>query len=144
MRRFLSLAVMCAAALVVSAVNAGPAVAAKGGNNDSAHLCQHGAWKALLSHSAAPFSNQGDCVNYGAQRIDGQPDPTDLQSVCESLSGGSFTDGDSEGLIWECVYNTPPEPSQPATLSQACGISGRGLFITGPINGKTDAQCTPV
>jgi hypothetical protein len=52
------------AAVASAFVLAGGALAANGGNSANAKLCQD--WQALMDSSAAPFSNEGDCVSYGA------------------------------------------------------------------------------
>jgi hypothetical protein len=54
-------------AVAVSAVAAGPAAAAKGGNNDTAKVCQKGTWKTLVPDTGGTFANQGDRVNDGGQ-----------------------------------------------------------------------------
>ena len=62
MHRMRCLVVIGVLAVVVSVVGAGSAFAAKGGNNDTANVCQHGGWQTL-----GAFVNQGACVNDGAQ-----------------------------------------------------------------------------
>jgi hypothetical protein len=52
------------AAVASAFVLAGGALAANGGNSANAKLCPD--WQALMDSSAAPFSNEGDCVSYGA------------------------------------------------------------------------------
>ena len=39
---------------------------AGGGNSANAKLCQHGGWMHLLRSDGTAFTNQGDCVSYGA------------------------------------------------------------------------------
>lgn len=60
----LGMALLAAVASVL--VFAGAALAANGGNSASAALCQKGGWQTLMDSSAAPFSNDGDCVSYAA------------------------------------------------------------------------------
>jgi len=52
------------AALASAFVLAGGALAANGGTSANAKLCQ--SWQALMDSSATQFSNEGDCVSYGA------------------------------------------------------------------------------
>jgi len=55
--------------VAVCAVAAGPAVAAKGGNNNTAHACQQGGRQTLVAaeNPQVPFKNAGDCPSHGAQ-----------------------------------------------------------------------------
>ena len=59
MRRLKCSLVMGALTVAVSAVAAGPAAAAKGGNNDTAKQCQRGGWKTLVSQTGEPFKKPG-------------------------------------------------------------------------------------
>ena len=102
--------------VAVSAVVAGPAVAAKGGNSDTAKQCQKGGWKMLVSQTGVPFKNQGDCVNDGAQGLGVRPPPLEGQAACEQI-GGSFS---SRNGGWICRYPVPPNPEQPQVLQDAC------------------------
>jgi hypothetical protein len=71
MHRLRCLVVIGALAVAVSAVGAGPAVAAKGGNSDNAHACQQGGSGGLVAaESGLPFKNAGDCASHGAQGND--------------------------------------------------------------------------
>ena len=81
MRRLRSLVLIGALALAVGAVAAGPAAAAKGGNNDTAKRCQKGGWKSLTAQTGAPFANQGDCVNDGAHGLGAVPPPRGCDRV---------------------------------------------------------------
>ena len=55
-------------AVAVSAVAAGPAVAAKGGNSDNAHACQQGGHENRFeAETGNPFKNAGDCASHGAK-----------------------------------------------------------------------------
>jgi len=40
---------------------------AGGGNSDNAQLCQQSGWAGLVRLDGTAFTNQGDCVSYGAQ-----------------------------------------------------------------------------
>ena len=111
MHRLRGLVVIGALAVAVSMVGAGPAFAAKGGNNDTANLCQHGGWNVL-----GVFANQGDCVNDGAQfGAAGKAACTDPHGI-----NGSF-DLDATNHSWSCGYDVPPNPNGdlPALLT-AC------------------------
>ena len=54
------------ATLVSAFVFAGGALAAKGGNAANAKLCQQGGWHGLMDSATTPFSNEDQCVSYGA------------------------------------------------------------------------------
>jgi hypothetical protein len=71
MERVRCLLVVGALAAVVSAVAAGPAAAAKGGNSDNAHACQQGGSGGLVAaETGRAFKNAGDCASHGAQGND--------------------------------------------------------------------------
>ena len=88
-----------AVAVAVSAVAAGPAVAAKGGNNDTAKACQQGGWQTLVPNLGVRFANQGDCVNDGAKGS--APFGAAGKAACGALRGVFilFTD------FWSCAWN---------------------------------------
>jgi hypothetical protein len=141
MHRLRCLVVIGAAAVAVGTVAAGPATAAKGGNNDTAKACQHGGWKTLGPNGDGTFANQGDCVNDGAQSS-----PPSLGSAgsaaCANI-GGRFQQ--KRGTAWSCVYtaNPPPDPPMdPNTLAlqTACATDG-GAFATEPSPPFTVATC---
>ena len=68
MHRLSCLVVIGAVAVAVSVVAAGPALAAKGGNNDNAHACQQGGHESRFeAETGRPFKNAGDCASHGAQ-----------------------------------------------------------------------------
>ena len=68
MHRLSCLVVIGAVAVAVSVVAAGPALAAKGGNNDNAHACQQGGHESRFeAETRRPFKNAGDCASHGAQ-----------------------------------------------------------------------------
>jgi hypothetical protein len=114
-----------ALAVLVSAIAAGPATAAKGGNNDTAKACQHGGWKARVPDAGGTFANQGDCVNDGAQSR-----PPSLgnagQGACQGI-GGTYRLYRSS---WFCQYtptdspSEPPEDANTVALQTACGTDG--------------------
>ena len=67
MHRLRCLVVIGALAVAASAVAAGPAVAAKGGNSDNAHACQQGGHENRFeAETGNPFKNAGDCVSHAA------------------------------------------------------------------------------
>jgi hypothetical protein len=118
-------------AVAVSVVAAGPAAAAKGGNNDTAKACQHGGWKTHGPAAGGTFANQGDCVNDGAQ---GSAPPLGSagQSACQQI-GGSFSAVVNPLGQWTCIYmpsptGTPPDDSNTNTLREACEQDGGGPF----------------
>jgi hypothetical protein len=128
MERLRCLLVAGALAAAVGVVAAGPAGAAKGGNNDTAKACQHGGWTGLLPDAGGVFANQGDCVNDGAQ---GSPPLGSAgQSACQQI-GGRFT---QKGSRWVCQYTPTESPSFPPgdantlALQSACDTDG-GRFI---------------
>jgi hypothetical protein len=126
MRRLWCLVVIGTLAVAVSVVGAGPAAAAKGGNNATAHACQHGGWQ-----TPGTFANQGDCVNDGAQ---GRPPVLGSapagQGVCQQI-GGIFRT--SRPPNWTCFYtpaaggSDPPNDANTLQLQAACGKDGGGL-----------------
>ena len=123
MHRLRCLVVIGALAAAVSLVGAGPAFAAKGGNNDTAKACQHGGWKTL----GGAFANQGDCVNDGAQAKLGSAGSTTCQQI-----GGSFH---FRRNAWVCQYTPNPPPAAPMdpntiALGNACNTDsgGQGNF----------------
>ena len=122
--RFLLLAGVLAVA--VSVVVAGPAAAAKGGNNDTAKACQHGGWKPLGSRTGDPFANQGDCVNDGAQAGSAFSDVHGSQT-CGDI-GGRFRSGGP--TWWACLYGGNPVDT--ADLQTACNEDGGHSFIAVP------------
>ena len=69
MHRLRCLVVIGALAVAVSAVGAGPAFAAKGGNSDNAHACQQGGHETLVAAEdpLTPFKNSGDCASHGGK-----------------------------------------------------------------------------
>jgi len=129
MHRLRGLVVIGALAVAVSMVGAGPAFAAKGGNNDTANLCQHGGWNVL-----GVFANQGDCVNDGAR---GSPlFGTAAKVACEGI-GGRFT---LAATSWTCEYDNVDNP--PA-LQTACTTDRGELHTSATGPGEFSARCTP-
>ena len=143
MRRLKCFVVIGALTAAPSAVAAGPAAAAKGGNNDTAKQCQRGGWKTLASQTGEPFKNQGDCVNDGAHGL-GAAQASAGETACAKLTGSSFTPLQDDTL-WMCQYPTPSIPSGPlAALKDACATdSMRPGSQVGfdERNGQTTATC---
>ena len=136
MHRLRCLVVIGALAVAVSVVGAGPAFAAKGGNNDAANLCQHGGWRAF----GTLFANQGDCVNDGAKGS--APFGTAGKAACDGI-GGTFT---SDATSWSCSYDTNFSglPENPPALQTACNAD-RGMLDTSAIApGEFIAMCRPL
>jgi hypothetical protein len=126
MRRLKWLVVIGALAVAVSVVAAGSAVAAKGGNNDAAKVCQKGGWETLVPDAGGAFANQGDCVNDGAQ---GSALGSAGQGACQEMDGSFRT---QRPPTWTCEYtpNPPPNPPMDANtvaLQRACATDGGGF-----------------
>ena len=124
MQRLRWLVVVGAVALVLGLVEAGPAAAAKGGNNDAAKACQRGGWQALVARTGEAFRNQGDCVNDGAQA--NPPFGTQGKAACDAIPG-RFTLVNSK--VWECNYaeGDPPNFTYRTALDAACELDTNGL-----------------
>jgi hypothetical protein len=122
MRRLRSVLVAAGLSVAVSTVVAGPAVAAKGGNNDTAKQCQNGGWKMLVSQTGEPFKNQGDCVNDGAQGLSVAPLFAG-EAACKQI-GGTFA---FRNDTWLCTYHVPPNPQMPQVLQDACAKDSGGI-----------------
>ena len=130
------LVVGAAVAAVMSLGAAGSVAAGKGGNDDTAKLCNQGGWKLLLSRTGDPFSNQGDCVNDGAHGIGAVPDTAGWRA-CNQLVRSSYSPSGGHEL-WMCVYPVPPNPSEPQTLEVACktdvGDDGTVVYAHGTVS----------
>jgi hypothetical protein len=131
MHRLRCLVAIGALTVAVCVIAAGPAVAAKGGNNDTAKLCQKGTWHMLVPDAGGMFVNQGDCVNDGAQGS--PPFGTAGKTVCTEI-GGRF---ELRTGSWSCVYASPPNPQQPPDLAIACDADApQGKFETEQIQSE--------
>jgi hypothetical protein len=119
MHRLRCLVVIGALAVAVSAVAAGHAVAAKGGNNDTAKQCQHGGWMGS-------FKNQGDCVNDGAQASSSFSD-TNGSQTCGNIGGTFRVKGPTS---WICTYDG--SSAHTGELQTACTNDGGQSFFTEP------------
>lgn len=129
--------------MVVCVVAAGPAVAAKGGNNDTAKFCQQGGWKMLVSVAGGMFANQGDCVNDGAQGS--APFGTAGNAACADVNGSFRLRTEDHG--WGCVFDPITFPGGTANLEAACVIdtndSPEAMFFTEQVNFDLAAICIP-
>jgi hypothetical protein len=123
MQRLRCLVVIGALAVVVCAVAADPALAAKGGNNDTAGACQHGGWMTLVPAAGGTFANQGDCVNDGAQ-ASGFSDANGSQT-CGNIGGTFRVKGPTS---WICTYDG--DSAHTADLQTACTNDGGQSFFT--------------
>jgi hypothetical protein len=131
-------AVTCAVSLAISVLAAGPAGAARGGNNDTQTCASAADGRRSFSHAGAPFRNQGDCVNDGAQGLALQPGPLDPQTACLSLAGRpSFRNG-ADGS-WTCTYQAHPGPREPTVLEEQCSGGLRPTVDEGVVT----AFCIP-
>ena len=125
MHRLWYLVVIGALAVAVCMVGVDPAFAAKGGNNDTAKVCQHGGWKGLVSDAGGVFVNQGDCVNDGAQGS--APFGTAGNAACSDLQGPHGFDLDATLGQWTCMYETSQSvPTNPPELRAACDTDTNG------------------
>src|SRR5436190_22470538 len=71
MDRVRCLLVAAAVAVAVSVVAVGSALAARGGNSETAHACQKAGHEHRLDAAThKPFKNTGDCVNHGPKGED--------------------------------------------------------------------------
>ena len=127
--------------LVIGVVEAGPAAAAKGGNDAAAMACQRGGWQGLVARTGEAFKNQGDCVNDGAQA--NQPFGTQGKAACAAIPGGSFRQLNSK--VWECDFleGDPPNFTYLRSLEAACEADTNALgFLTeSGANGQVQAFC---
>jgi hypothetical protein len=76
----------------------------QGGNSAFADACQNEGWRSLYDAGGNPFTNQGDCVSYGAQgghipiptitvawRWVGQPNGCGVTITANGFPNGSYT-----------------------------------------------------
>jgi hypothetical protein len=137
MHRPRCLVVIGVLAVAVCMVAAGPAAAAKGGNNDTAKQCQKGGWQSLFSATGDGFVTQGDCVNDGAQGRD--VFTTAGEAACKQIHG-AFAGGARPTTLWVCEYLSPPNPippASPAVLQNACVIDGGVSLDAMSLSGDT-------
>ena len=85
--------------LHLSIHKAGPA-AAQGGNDVTAHACQHGGWASLTDPATGqPFTSQGACVSSGAH---GNPPLSASLVASDELGCG--------GTCWGGITGTGLQP----------------------------------
>ena len=134
--------VIAALAVAVSVLGAGPALAAKGGNNDTAHACQHGGHERLFDAAAGnPFKNAGDCVNNGAKGL--PVFGANGTAACDAINGSFSLDTDP--TIWDCGYDPSAHPDGAGALNGACNADtgNSGTFsISPPIGDHANGTCT--
>ena len=132
MHRLRCLVVIGALAVAVSMVGAGPAFAAKGGNNDTAKVCQKHGWEMLAPDAGGTFANQGDCVNDGAQGS--APFGAAGKAACDAVSG-IFTHGPGS---WTCVWDLSFGSD---SLEAACATDSGGFQETLLEDGNLEGVC---
>jgi hypothetical protein len=143
MRRLRCLVVVGALAVAVCAVAPGPALAAKGGNKDTARACQKGGWKTLIPDAGGTFANQGDCVNDGAQGS--APFGTAGNAACSQVAGRFMLRTDPSS--WNCLFDPIAFPGGTANLEAACATdtnnSPGATFETEQVRDNLVAICLP-
>jgi hypothetical protein len=95
--------------VAVSVVAAGPALAAKGGNSDNAHVCQQGGFANRFDgETGLPFTNAGDCANNGAKdqpsaflALDVSDSPYPCTNTDDFCWGRLAAGGLADGASWE-------------------------------------------
>jgi hypothetical protein len=123
-------------ALVVVAVAAGPASAAKGGNGDNAHACQQGGHENRFeAETGNPFKNAGACASHGARG----GALTLLQVLADT-----YPCLQSEGTCWGTVSGSGLRPGSAWTAVDAS--TGEPFVFgetdaTGSVNQKLDLAC---
>jgi hypothetical protein len=117
-------------AVAVSAVAAGPAVAAKGGNSDNAHACQQGGHQTLVAaeQPQVAFKNAGECASHGAQG-------GDTSSLVIDNSGTYPCRPPDQALnCWGTLSGSGLESGIPWTVcSEHCAITLSGMVAPGGI-----------
>ena len=126
-------------ALGALTLGAGPAAAAQGGNDDTAHACQQGGWANLTDPATGqPFTSQGACVSSGAH---GNP-PLSASLVASNELGCG-------GTCWGRITGTGLQPGAGFTwgasspmfglaflgsigTSLAIGLPPRAIVISSP------------
>src|SRR5436190_21510812 len=117
MDRVRCLLVAAAVAVAVSVVAVGSALAARGGNSETAHACQKGGHEHRLDAAThRPFRNEGDCVNNGAKGEDSEyvyidntayPCASPMTGQCwGTLEGASLSAGEQ----WQVFFPADGPP----------------------------------
>ena len=113
-------------------IGAGPATAAQGGNDDTAHACQHGGWANRTDPATGqPFTSQGACVSSGAH---GSPPLSASLVASDELGCG--------GTCWGRIIGTGLQPGAPFTWGASA--PSVALEFLGPIgsDGRVDVAAT--
>ena len=101
------------------------------GNSTVAKSCQKGGWQTWMRADYTPFTNQGDCVSYGAVGGTLTQPKSASQLLCESY-GGTFTATPVEGLLWTCTQLPDIGTSRTArfdALAASCFADGGAHFF---------------
>jgi hypothetical protein len=115
-------------ALGALALGAGPAAAAQGGNDDTAHACQHGGWASLTDPATGqPFTSQGACVSSGAH---GNPPLSASLVASDELGCG--------GTCWGRIIGTGLQPGARFTWSASAPNFGLGFLSSIDSSGRVD------
>ena len=118
---------------------------AGGGNSDNAKLCQKGGWQTLVGADGTVFTNEGDCVSFGAHG--GTLSPTASQLDCDRF-GGTFA-GPTGTVLWTCtnwtfVPGNAGFGANNTVLENDCTVDG-GVYSVDkkqpPIN-SADSTCS--
>ena len=158
MRRVRDVLVAVALAVAVTAVAAGPAVAAKGGNSDNAHACQQGGHQNRFeAETGRPFKNAGDCVSHAAKGGEDAQlfiDPVFTMDSCDDCWGvleGSV----SPNVEWQVFFsltgtNTPFASGRAdndgtiiVNLDLPCGHGSTTAYVVDVADGITTQPVGP-
>jgi hypothetical protein len=162
MERLKVLLVAAILAVAVSVVVAGPAVAAKGGNSDTAHACQQGGHENRFeAETGRPFKNAGDCVSHVAKGGEDAQlfiDPVfTLDDACNVRAGcWGVLEGDvSDNARWQ-VFFSPMGTTNPFTwgtadnsgtvivnLNLPCGQGSTSAYVVDMADGITTKPVGP-
>jgi len=167
MHRLWCLVIIGALAVAVSVVGAGPAFAAKGGNDETAHACQKGGHAHRLDGTThRPFKNAGDCVNNGAKGEDSEFLYIDTSSTYGCLPpmtgicwGLLDANGLSVGEQWQVFFpadGPPPNGTTPFRTGKAesseefqvilnlpCGQGSTSAYAVAPADNVSDTEQSP-
>ena len=150
-RRYL-LRVLAVGLAVALSVGVATATAEKGGNSANAKLCQKNGWMNLLRSDGTGFTNQDDCVSYGAQGGT-LTTKTKSQLDCEAFGGTFSTDsttdqiglGDRFGaVVWTCndaTTNLTVPNENIALFTADCQSYPGGKFFVGHVVKPYNGTC---
>jgi hypothetical protein len=157
MGRMRGVLVAGAVAVAISVVAAGPAVAAKGGNSDTAHACQQGGHEHMFeAETGRPFKNPGDCVSHAAMGGDDAQlfiDPV-FASDCNNCWGvleGFVSDNARWEVFFSPMGTTKPFASGVAdndgtvivNLDLPCGQGSTTAYVVDMADGITTQPVGP-